>query len=138
MTLQLSGRTSHAAVRNPLAARLWQIRSGNRPPRPPNSSYRSRCDEHVPKGRHPTCDSHGFVSPREWSGTTPKLHYQRIPIASAKEAAARIEQWTGVKRSPQRVRIFMRTIGMKFRKTAVLPAKADLGKQEEFKKTFGA
>ncbi|MDR1960239.1 MAG: hypothetical protein LBQ54_14560 [Planctomycetaceae bacterium] len=49
-----------------------------------------------------------------------------------------MEQWTGVKRSPQRVRIFMRTIGMTFRKTAVLPAKANLEKQEEFKKTFGA
>jgi transposase len=63
---------------------------------------------------------------------------QSLPPASDKEAAARIEQLTGVKRSPQRVRIFMRTIGMTFRKTAAIPAKADWEKQEEFKKTFGA
>jgi transposase len=64
--------------------------------------------------------------------------FQSRPPASAKEAAARIEHLTGVKRSPQRVRIFMRTIGMTFRKTAVIPAKADLEKQEEFKKHIRA
>jgi transposase len=56
------------------------------------------------------------------------------PPASAKEAAARIETLTGVKRSLGRVRAFMKSIGMKFRKTAAIPAKADLEKQEEFKK----
>jgi transposase len=56
------------------------------------------------------------------------------PPATAKEAAARIEKLTGVKRSPGRVRIFMTSIGMKFRKTAAIPAKADLEKQDEFKK----
>jgi hypothetical protein len=49
--------------------------------------------------------------------------FQSRPPASAKEAAARIEQLTSVKRSPQRVRIFMRTIGMTFRKTAAIPWK---------------
>ena len=56
------------------------------------------------------------------------------PPATAKEAAARIEKLTGIKRSPGRVRIFMTAIGMKFRKTAAIPAKADLDKQDEFKK----
>jgi transposase len=56
------------------------------------------------------------------------------PPASSKEAAARIEKLTGIKRDPDRVRIFMTKIGMKFRKTAAIPAKADLEKQEEFKK----
>jgi transposase len=56
------------------------------------------------------------------------------PPATAKEAAARIEKLTGIKRSPERVRVFMTKIGMKFRKTAAIPAKADLEKQEEFKK----
>jgi transposase len=56
------------------------------------------------------------------------------PPASAKEAAARIEKLFGIKRSPGRVRVFMKSIGMKFRKTAAIPAKADLDKQEEFKK----
>jgi len=52
------------------------------------------------------------------------------PPSSAKEAAARIEKLTGVKRSVGRVREFMKSIGMKFRKTAAIPAKADLEKQE--------
>ena len=56
------------------------------------------------------------------------------PPATAKEAAARIEKLTGIKRSPERVRVFMKKLGMKFRKTAAIPAKADLEKQEEFKK----
>ncbi|MCL2118503.1 MAG: winged helix-turn-helix domain-containing protein [Planctomycetaceae bacterium] len=58
------------------------------------------------------------------------------PPASSKEAAARIEKLTGVKRSEQRVRVFMNRIGMKFRKVAAIPAKADLDKQADFKKTF--
>ena len=56
------------------------------------------------------------------------------PPASSKEAAARIEKLTGIKRSEQRVRVFMNHIGMKFRKVAAIPAKADLAKQEDFKK----
>ena len=62
--------------------------------------------------------------------------FTKRPPASAKEAAARIEKLTGIKRSEQRVRIFMRNIGMKFRKVGAIPAKADLDKQEDFKKTF--
>jgi transposase len=58
------------------------------------------------------------------------------PPASAKEAAARIEKLTGIKRSEQRVRVFMKNIGMKFRKVAAIPAKADLEAQEDLKKTF--
>jgi hypothetical protein len=61
--------------------------------------------------------------------------FKARPPATAKEAAARIEKLTGIKRSSQRVRIFMEKIGMKFRKTAAIPAKADLEKQEHFKKT---
>jgi transposase len=60
---------------------------------------------------------------------------QRPPV-SAREAAARIEKLTGIKRSEQRVRVFMNNIGMKFRKVAAIPAKADLEAQEDFKKTF--
>jgi transposase len=56
------------------------------------------------------------------------------PPASGKEAAFRIETLTGHKRSPERVRVFMHCIGMKFRKVGAIPAKADLDKQEDFKK----
>ncbi|MDR1382468.1 MAG: winged helix-turn-helix domain-containing protein, partial [Planctomycetaceae bacterium] len=62
--------------------------------------------------------------------------FQHHPPATSKEAAARIETLTGVKRSEQRVRVFMKNIGMKFRKVGAVPAKADLEKQEDFKKTF--
>jgi transposase len=56
------------------------------------------------------------------------------PPSSAKEAAHRIKNLTGFERSPERVRTFMKNIGMKFRKVGAIPAKADLDKQEEFKK----
>jgi transposase len=59
------------------------------------------------------------------------------PPASGKEAAARCKKLTGVDRSPERMRVFMGTIGMKFRKTGAIPAKADLEKHEEFKKNAG-
>jgi transposase len=58
------------------------------------------------------------------------------PPASGKEAAARCKKLVGVDRSPERMRIFMGKIGMKFRKTGAIPAKADLEKQEEFKKKY--
>ena len=56
------------------------------------------------------------------------------PPASAREAAARCKKLTGVERSPERMRVFMKKMGMKFLKTGSIPAKADLDKQEEFKK----
>jgi transposase len=60
------------------------------------------------------------------------------PPASAKEAAFRIKTLTDLDRSPERVRVFLKSIGMKFRKVGAIPAKADLDKQEEFKKNIGA
>lgn len=60
--------------------------------------------------------------------------FTKNPPASAKEAAYRIEKMTGIKRSEQRVRIFMKSIGMECRKTAAIPAKADVEKQAQFKK----
>lgn len=79
-------------------------------------------------------DSNHPVSDLEKYKTSIIEEFKARPPASGKEAAARIEKMTGVKRSPQRVRIFMEKIGMKFRKAAAIPAKADLEKQEEFKK----
>jgi len=57
------------------------------------------------------------------------------PPATAKEAAHRIEKLTGIKLSAERVRVFMKNLGMECRKVGAIPAKADLEKQEEFKKT---
>jgi transposase len=56
------------------------------------------------------------------------------PPGSAKEAAFRIKKLTDVERSPERVRVFLKNIGMKFRKVGAIPAKSDLDKQEEYKK----
>ncbi len=79
-------------------------------------------------------DSNHPTSDLEKHRTSIVEEFQARPPASGKEAAARIEKTTGVKRSLQRVRIFMGKIDMKFRKAAAIPAKADLEKQDEFKK----
>jgi len=81
-----------------------------------------------------TIDSNHPTSELEKHRTSIIDEFTARPPASAKEAAARIEKLTGVKRSVGRVRVFMENIGMKFRKTAAIPAKADLETQEEFKK----
>jgi len=83
-----------------------------------------------------TIDSNHPKSDLEKHRTNIIEEFTQRPPASSKEAAARIEKLTGIKRSEQRVRVFMKNIGMKFRKVAAIPAKADLDKQEDFKKTF--
>jgi len=78
-----------------------------------------------------------FRKPRsdmeEYRGTL-ETYFREHPPATAKEAMATIEKLTGLKRSPQRVRVFMKRIGLKCRKVGMMPAKADTKKQEEFKK----
>jgi transposase len=81
-----------------------------------------------------TIDSHHPTSELDKHKTSIINEFTLRPPASAKEASFRIEKLTGHKRSPERVRVFMNNIGMKFRKTAAIPAKADLEKQDEFKK----
>jgi len=61
-------------------------------------------------------------------------HFRQHPPASAKAAMAEIERLTGLKRSPESIRQFMLRSGMKCRKVGMVPAKADLAKQDEFKK----
>jgi transposase len=60
--------------------------------------------------------------------------FRQRPPASIKEAAERIFQLTGIRRSDTRVEVFVKRLGMTFRKTGGVPAKADLAKQEEFLK----
>ena len=43
-----------------------------------------------------------------------------------------MEALTGIKRSPNRVRIFMKNMGMDIRKVGMIPAKADVAAQEKF------
>lgn len=61
-------------------------------------------------------------------------HFKENPPASAKQAMADIERLTGIKRSEDRVRIFIQSLGMKRRKTGMVPAKADVEQQATFKK----
>jgi len=61
-------------------------------------------------------------------------YFREHPPASAKAAMATIEQLTGLKRSPERVRVFLKSMGLKCRKVGMIPAKADIEAQEAFKK----
>jgi hypothetical protein len=45
-----------------------------------------------------------------------------------------VERLTGIRRSENRVRIYLKSIGMKRRKVGMIPAKADPEKQERFVK----
>jgi len=58
--------------------------------------------------------------------------FRRQPPLSTNEAVQRIENLTGIKHSPTRVRTFMKQIGMKYRKLAHIPAKADPEKQSQW------
>jgi transposase len=66
---------------------------------------------------------------------TLEAHFRKHPPASAKQAMATIETLTGVRRSPDRVRVFLKHMGMKCRKVGMIPAKADPDVQEAFKTT---
>ena len=56
------------------------------------------------------------------------------PPASIKEAGERIFKLTGIRRSDTRIEVFVKRLGLKFRKPGGIPAKADLAVQEEFLK----
>lgn len=66
--------------------------------------------------------------------TTLETYFREHRPATAKEAMAVIEQLTGIKRSPDRVRHFLKRLGMRCRKVGMIPAKADVAEQERFKK----
>ena len=56
------------------------------------------------------------------------------PPATIKEAMDRIEKLTGLKRSDVQTGKFLKRIGFKRRKVGMVPAKADVKEQEDFKK----
>jgi transposase len=66
---------------------------------------------------------------------TLEAYFRKHPPASAKQAMATIETLTGVRRSPDRVRVFLKHLGLKCRKVGMIPAKADVEVQEAFKTT---
>jgi transposase len=61
-------------------------------------------------------------------------YFCQNPVASINEAISRIQDLTGIKRSPTRVREFLKSLGIKRRKIGMIPSKADPDKQEIFKK----
>lgn len=61
---------------------------------------------------------------------------QETPPATAKEAAATIQKLTGIQRGVSQTKVFLHKLGFKPRKTAAVPAKANVAVQEEFKKKF--
>lgn len=65
---------------------------------------------------------------------TLEAYFKEHPPTSVKQAMATIESLTGIKRSPTRVRIFMKNMGLECRKIGMIPAKADVQVQEDFKK----
>lgn len=63
---------------------------------------------------------------------TLREYFEQHPCASLKEAAAKIEALTGVKRSSTQVGQFLKQMGMKCRKVGCIPAKADPDQQADF------
>jgi transposase len=51
-------------------------------------------------------------------------YFQQHSPATVAEAAAKIEELTGIVRKPTQVRQFLRSLGMKPRKMGMIPAKA--------------
>jgi len=61
-----------------------------------------------------------------------RQEFDQQPPATIDEAVARIEKLTGLRRSPTQVAEFLKKLGLKRRKIAAVPAKADPEKQQEF------
>jgi transposase len=69
----------------------------------------------------------------EHEGTI-KEYFMKNPPATIKEAAFRMKEITGIERGLTQVGKYLKSIGMKLRKVALIPAKADAEKQMAFKK----
>ena len=57
------------------------------------------------------------------------------PVATVAQAAALIEELTGIRRRPTQVRMFLKQFGFRRLKAGCLPAKADPIAQADFQKT---
>jgi transposase len=58
--------------------------------------------------------------------------FKANPPKTINEAVERIEQLTGIRRSPTQVRVFLKRLGMKRLKVGHIPAKADSHQQQTF------
>lgn len=66
---------------------------------------------------------------------TIKEYFNQNPPSSINEAMGKMEELTGLKRSPTQIRKYLLNIGFKFRKVGVIPAKADVIEQKKFEET---
>ncbi len=62
-------------------------------------------------------------------------YFREHPASTIPQAATRIEELTGIKRSPTQVGLFLNKLGLKRLNTSAIPAKCDVPLQETFKKT---
>jgi transposase len=62
-----------------------------------------------------------------------EAYFRKHPPATINEAMAKIEELTGIKRSPSAVGRFLNSLGMRPRKVGAVPSKADPEEQENFK-----
>ena len=63
-----------------------------------------------------------------------EAYFEAHPPATVNEAAAKIEELTGIRRGPTQVRRFLGSLGLRPRKVGMIPAKADVQEQARFKK----
>lgn len=61
-----------------------------------------------------------------------EAYFRKHPPKTLAQAAAKIEELTGIVRSREQVRVFLKSMGMGCRRVGVLPAKADADAQAEF------
>lgn len=61
-------------------------------------------------------------------------YFRNNPPANINEAINKIEEITGIRRSPTQVRLFLKKIGMRCLKVGFVPGKADPELQEDFQK----
>ena len=78
---------------------------------------------------------HRPTSELEHYHDTLEAYFRQHPPTTIPEAVKRIEELTGLKRSPTQVGIFLKHLGLKRLKTSALPAKCDVEQQKSFKKT---
>jgi transposase len=60
-------------------------------------------------------------------------YFESNPPATINEAVKRIEELTGIKRSPTQVRKFLKSIGMRCLKVGTIPSKVDVEAQDSYR-----
>jgi transposase len=75
------------------------------------------------------------ISDLEAHHATIEAYFRQQPVTTIPQAVKRIEELSGLKRSPTQVGIFLKKLGLKRLKTSAVPAKGDLEQQAHFKKT---